>query len=370
MGLVGHDQHPVPAGLIHQPGQSEGLVGGTLHPFDEHDAVLGDAKLDRPALLHLGLGPQAIQVTEGRAQNEKSGPAIAYQVLWPAYAARAVIPDAKLPAGAQVREATFGDLIELAGYRLEDRVWSPAGHELVTLYWRARDEVPQNYSVFVHAYKADGTLVAQSDSYPAAGTLPTRDWRPGTLVVDTHRLDLPAIEPVGLRVDVGLYGPDGRRLETGEGDRVRLASVVVWPDQDRDRLKAQEAVFGDQIALLESAVGQEAPRRLEVEIVLGALERPERDYTIFVHLVGPDGRVWDQADRMPLDGTYPTSQWSPGDRALGRYELRLPPAAPAGTDRVTMGPYFWQTGERLRLRDGDDALDLGRLSCDPGRGIG
>jgi hypothetical protein len=77
----------------------------------------------------------------------------------------------------------------------------------------------------------------------------------------------------------------------------------------------------------------------------------DEDYTVFVHLVGPDGRLHGQADSWPVQGSYPTSQWSPGKEVTDRYEVRLDPGAPAGHYRIEVGWYLLGTMERLQVLD-------------------
>jgi hypothetical protein len=91
------------------------------------------------------------------------------------------------------------------------------------------------------------------------------------------------------------------------------------------------------------------------------------DYTVFVHLVGPDGRLRGQVDRWPVHGSYPTSQWSPGSDVSDPYEIRLDADAPAGEYRVEVGWYLLETMERLRVVDetGEPVADsyvVGRLT--------
>jgi hypothetical protein len=75
------------------------------------------------------------------------------------------------------------------------------------------------------------------------------------------------------------------------------------------------------------------------------------DYTVFVHLVGPDGRLQGQADSWPVQGTYPTSQWTPGREVTDPYEVRLESDAPPGPYRVEVGWYDLDTMQRLQIVD-------------------
>ena len=62
----------------------------------------------------------------------------------------------------------------------------------VAVEWAASDRLDTNYTVFAHFVDADGKIIAQSDAQPLAGRYPTTIWRPGEVVSDTLRIELPA----------------------------------------------------------------------------------------------------------------------------------------------------------------------------------
>jgi len=84
------------------------------------------------------------------------------------------------------------------------------------------------------------------------------------------------------------------------------------------------------------------------------------DYTVFTHLVGPDGRIYAQRDNPPAGGSRPTSGWLAGEVIDDRYELRLDDRAPAGTYKLEVGMYRPDTGARLLAGAGTSiVLDAG-----------
>ena len=50
----------------------------------------------------------------------------------------------------------------------------------------------------------------------------------------------------------------------------------------------------------------------------------EEAYKVFVHVLGPNGLPVAQQDNEPLNGTYPTPRWQPGERVscIGCHEPR------------------------------------------------
>jgi hypothetical protein len=85
---------------------------------------------------------------------------------------------------------------------------------MVTLSWSSQVRVDRDYTVFVHAVGADGSLLAQDDGQPDGGRYPTSLWDPGEMVPDSHPLTVPA----GARLEVGLYdAATGQRLKLADG---------------------------------------------------------------------------------------------------------------------------------------------------------
>jgi len=63
------------------------------------------------------------------------------------------------------------------------------------------------------------------------------------------------------------------------------------------------------------------------------------DYTVFVHLLAPDGRILSQIDRTPGLSQYATSQWQAGEVVVDPYRLDVPPDTPPGRYQVAVGWY-------------------------------
>jgi hypothetical protein len=97
-----------------------------------------------------------------------------------------------------------------------------------------------------------------------------------------------------------------------------------------------------------------------------ALARMDTPYTVFVHLVDENGRIWAQADGEPAGGDIPTTAWLPGEVIADAYQLEPPPSLPAGEYTLIAGVYDKPTGARLAVRSvasghSEDALLLGRV---------
>ena len=94
-----------------------------------------------------------------------------------------------------------------------------------------------------------------------------------------------------------------------------------------------------------------AGERLDVFLFWRSLRPAPLNYTQFIHLLDEDGQRWAQRDREPLDTTYRTSEWEPGEVIIDRFRLTVDPAAPPGTYTLLVGWYYLETGERLPVVD-------------------
>lgn len=113
--------------------------------------------------------------------------------------------------------------------------------------------------------------------------------------------------------------------------------------------------------------------RLTLDIRWRVVRRPDRDYSVFVHLRDESGLIVAQRDSYPQSGRAPTSDWRPADppEALDRlypdrHVLQIPATAPAPcTCRLVYGVYDAATGTRLTTQTGADEVTLGYVLLTP-----
>jgi hypothetical protein len=133
------------------------------------------------------------------------------------------------------------DEATLLGYDVDDTWAVPGGVLLLTLYWQADHRPIFSYKVFAHVTDGGdgGRMLAQADSEPGCGELPTNRWEAGAPVVDRHAIFLPADMPSGTySLDVGLYEPrTNLRMDVLDsagnpaGNSLLLDGVTVRPKQ-------------------------------------------------------------------------------------------------------------------------------------------
>ena len=137
--------------------------------------------------------------------------------------------------------------------------------------------------------------------------------------------------------------------------------------------RAVQVSFADQLRL----IGWE-PRSSRVnsgdEFALDFYWQAERampaDYTMFIHLTGPDGRLVVQTDQPLGRGFYFTHYWQPGEVIHEKYVLTLPQDMAGGDYTLIVGVYDFPSLERLKARASslpvqDQAITLGAIHVGP-----
>ena len=74
-------------------------------------------------------------------------------------------------------------------------------------------------------------------------------------------------------------------------------------------------------------------------------------YTVFTHLIAADGFTRAGRDNQPVWGSYPTTQWSSGEKITDKYTLTIPPGTPPGNHYLRIGWYHPDTLERVPVVD-------------------
>ena len=154
---------------------------------------------------------------------------------------------------------------------------------------------------------------------------PKLDWEGLARVMDQS-------DPVFLTI----YGDDSIRLKPAGrvGDVVRVGVA---------------ARFGDAPPLVELGAARIAGQgqAIDVELSWRVLRSVDRDLSVFVHLVAPEGRLAAQADGYPLLGLSPFWLWEAGRTLQDVRSVAWSAGAPPGVYRIGVGVYDRASGERL-----------------------
>ena len=145
------------------------------------------------------------------------------------------------------------------------------------------------------------------------------------------------------------HSPEGRLWRLS---RAPLAASTSTPYQWQEGIALRGFTLEPQIY----RPGQPVPMMLEWQ----AHAVPGQSYRFFVHLVGPDGKIWGQCDQSA--GQEPTNRWQAGKRYADLIAPALAAEAPAGRYHVNLGWYEYPSMQRLPLADGsDDFVILGKI---------
>ncbi len=132
------------------------------------------------------------------------------------------------------------------------------------------------------------------------------------------------------------------RRPTVFGDTIELLGYTVQPGPPRPRLAPLEQPTADRLS---------AGAGMQLNMVWRALRSPDRDYTLFIHILAPDGARVAQRDLPLRAADYPSSRWVPGELVLDSADLDTS-ALPPGVYRVLFGLYD-ASGARLPVSAGD-----------------
>ena len=270
--------------------------------------------------------------------------------------------DAGETATTTIRFVSDGGTVELVSYRLESQRVTPGEPLHLTLTWRpaAPVEEPLRLSVEL-ADPNSGAVWAQIEDATPAG-LPADRWNVGEAYVTRYALWVPADLPPGeYALTLALVQRNGRalaafRAQEEQGAHVAVAQVSRPPAVTTQALKPDHAIqftFGDAIALVGyDVVERVAPgHSFRVALYWHALEAVPLDYKVFLHLTGPGGEIVAQDDNMPVEWTYPTSEWQAGEMIRDEHVLEIEPATLRGDYVLSVGLYDPETSDRPPVRD-------------------
>lgn len=253
-----------------------------------------------------------------------------------------------LPVPPNVLNAPAGTNLTLVGYeRAGDKVASGANFWL-SLWWKATGPLkPAATRLELVGQDNTGPILLNS-TQPVHGTYPFESWGSPQLVIDHLSPEVAeSFEPGEYILRLRLMDEGDKTITTAD-----LGTLII---EDADRLYKppkttypMEAVFGNEIELLGYDLESTGPSQYKLRLVWRALREPTDSYTVFAHVLYPDGTccAWQQ-DIQPGQGTYPTDGWLAGEVIVDEYDVVLPAEAPPGGYQFEIGFYLPRTGTRL-----------------------
>jgi hypothetical protein len=144
----------------------------------------------------------------------------------------------------------------------------------------------------------------------------------------------------------------GSKAHTSDWTDANLSLYVMQSPAGERPQHPLEARLGNHIFLEGYSLGSEllSPGGTLILTLYWKTDAPiDQRYTVFTHLMGPNGQLQAQRDSEPQGGSLSTDQWSVDKRILDNYAITLPENAPPGSYRLNVGMYLLATGERLTV---------------------
>lgn len=260
--------------------------------------------------------------------------------------------------------ADFSNGLEVVGYQAGPLI--PGRPVTVTVYWRTRQPLVNDVQIFTQLLDRNGNAIAAIHDWPLHGVYRPRVWPSDEVVSLSYRLNVPPDAVSGAyQLATGVFDiVQNRRvlLSSGEDIATLAPLKIPLPTSHIQPAQLMTADFGESIQLTGYTLAANSGS-LTLDLFWRASERIDFDYTVFIHVVDDNDIIVAQADSQPVQGTYPTSIWSPGETITDQHSLIMP----AGHYRVFIGLYRWDTGERLVAslngeRVVDDRLLLGEIT--------
>jgi 4-amino-4-deoxy-L-arabinose transferase-like glycosyltransferase len=225
----------------------------------------------------------------------------------------------------------------------------------VVVTWSAAAPPEGDYGVRWRLLDAAGTPVLEETS--ALSPYATSRWRASDSFESRYDLRLdPTLPAADYTLALNVITPDGSSLWATD----RVVGTVQILHRDR-RFNLPDGIshpldltWGNTIHLrgfdlgaVEGAPGDTLPLTLYWQ----GDGSTDISYTIFVHLVGPDGLPHGQLDYLPGGGSAPTTSWAPSQVIVDELALPVAVDAVSGTYHIVVGLYDAASSGRLSVTD-------------------
>jgi len=287
---------------------------------------------------------------------DPSGAYAGYRVELPVHVRRAAVFPSPDEMSMERRLDVPVDGLTLLGMNLSSTELRPGERFHAALVWQAGAEPPASRDLSLRLGKK--TLYSGG---PVHNSYPFVDWRPGEIVVDRYQPRIPLDTPPG---------PHTLALWVEGAEAVDLGRVQILPTDRSFEVPPISHTVGITLGRRVELVGYDISadtakpgETLNLTLAWRSLQEMTTDYTVFTHLLAPDGSMTGQLDRQPVEGRYPTSLWAEGEVIQDTYAIPIDDAAQPGEHRLEVGLYVAETGLRLAVEGTtDNAVTLQRVT--------
>ncbi|HEX9076895.1 MAG TPA: glycosyltransferase family 39 protein [Anaerolineae bacterium] len=268
--------------------------------------------------------------------------------------ANIVVHSPTLPNLAAVPHSHSVDMnnnVQLVGYEASDKPIRPGEPAGVTLFWRGVKKLGTDYGIGVQLQDDRGKTWATTHAPPAYGIYPSSHWSSNELVRDPQTFTPRADTPDGsYNILVTLLNLQNQ--PAGPGAIIGKIQVKGRPHYFGAPTPphAKSAHFGAVAHLLGYDVSTER-RRINLALYWQSLEGTPTSYTVFAHVIDPNGQIVGQQDQIPGNGVYPTTSWVKGEYLIDEYDITLSTDSDPNNLQIEIGLYDARTGERLPVFD-------------------
>jgi hypothetical protein len=178
----------------------------------------------------------------------------------------------------------------------------------------------------------------------------------GEFVIAESNVFTAVLDPAGEAGPYALVALPAGELKAVCGWLARPTTGCVVAEVNISGISLSEGAvnFDDQIALLDISLPDLVPvpgGQFPIEVTWQGLAPMSEDYTVFVQVLDHQDRIVGQVDSWPVQGTFPTSQWRPGEIVRDPYVVQLSDDFQPGDFRVHVGFYLLATLQRLLVID-------------------
>jgi len=278
------------------------------------------------------------------------------------------------PAMQHSLRTNFDNQVMLMGYSLQGTL-KPGGKLSLTLYWQTIGQIFTDYDLALELAGPSGDILWRSIEPPLFGEYPTSYWVADEIIADTHHIAIPPTASRRLDLRIKLQDP-----ETDQALPVVNGWLARWQDQSvLTSIQTQDVPFTpseenlpvnfeDKVLLLDYELHNVQVRQgeaLQLTLTWQGLASMDEDYTVFVHLLDENDRIWGQEDMQPVYGTHPTSRWRERDVVVDAHTLWTDQDSPLGLYRIEVGLYLLRTMERLQVLDASGKVISNRILMGP-----
>lgn len=337
--------------LLTWTAQTSATQGRLLYPFMVSVAVL------------LALGLMRLRIPAIPVSLALAGFAVwmPINVIMPQY--QPPPRDAVIPIDAAQVGARFGDVVELAAYKLPLERYAPGDDVPLTVFWRPLRQADVDYSLALHLILPDGEIAGRVDSYPGWGRLRTSTWQVGLPYRDEYRIrlrdDLDLRAPLRLLVTWWFY-PDGAPLPvTGPdgsawGNNILVNAGAVFGDAPEPTLPGMVETIPVEFGGLFRLLGYTLDGN-NLSLLWETLDTPLETFAVFAQVIDVNtAQLLGQGDSRP---DIPTRYYRAGERFVTRHTIIYSHGQP-GQYPLQVGWYSLERPLRLSTPYPDRAYPL------------